>query len=128
MRVKYCLMVLCVVTAVRAFADVTDAQTVIERQYTLPAMAQAELLSLLLRLEPPPNTTVKTDGSGVVVSAPQEVHDAVAPLVNLLSKVRADRKEAAKETARKAHMQKRLDRQKKQKKPAPVPADSSGLF
>lgn len=61
-----------------------------ERRYVL-AKAQAEVLALLLRLDPPADTTIRTEadkekrGVAVVISGPPKVHYAVAPLVALLA-------------------------------------------
>ena len=69
---------------------------VFERAYKLPH-AQAEVLALLLRLDMPRDTSVKTDSknaSRIVISGPQAVHDGIAPLVTLLVNEQASRNEA----------------------------------
>lgn len=63
---------------------------VFERRYILPN-AQAELLSLLLRLDLPPDTTVRavptagTARTAVFICGPADVHEAVAPFARLLA-------------------------------------------
>ena len=93
--------------AVRADAEASAAANagravVLERAYKLPR-AQAEVLALLLRLDMPRDTSVKTDSknaSRIIISGPQAVHDGVAPLVNLLVNEQASRHEARAATSK----------------------------
>lgn len=95
---KYALILLAIV-AVAGVAATAAPADLHEQRYFLP-YSQAEHLSLILRLNLPRNTTVRTEAAGMevalIIKGPVAVHKGVAPFIALLQDEQTAQREEAK--------------------------------